>query len=241
MSFNEALKSGSAHFKRNFGSMFATGVVSYVFVFGVLFGTARLILALAPPPKPFDPTAYWHSLATPYQVCWVLGSVLLAWTAQLMAHAGAAWIALRETKGEQGSAWDAVKAVFARLPSLIVLAMLIAVPTFIGGILLIIPGLFVSAIGLMIVPEMIIRNLSLRSAIGSGVRIGLKHVRPVGLVLVLFAAAWLVIWLAIFLAPGTLSPLFGLAVFLLLEGLLSSWVGAILSSICIEYHRLRPA
>lgn len=129
MSFTEALGSGWALFKRNFGSIFGAGVVSYILVLGVLFGTGRVIAAAI---RPIDPATYWRSLAEPYKLCWMLGFVLSAWAPQLMTLAGAAWIALRETKGESVGTLGAVKAVLARLPRLILLALLIGVPAFIG-------------------------------------------------------------------------------------------------------------
>ena len=245
MSFTEASKAGWALFKRNSGSMLGAGVVSYIIVFGVLFGTGRLIAATAA--QPIEPTSYWHSLSWAYRLCWLLGIVLTAWTPQLMTHAGAAWIALQETKRESVSTLGAVKAIVARLPSLILLALLIGVPAFIGGLLLFIPGLIVSAIGVMIVPEMVIGCQKLGAGIRLGIRVGLKRSATTAITLVLAGLAGLlliVVLSKIAFLSGARTPFMFigvLLVFLLVASLTSAWVGAVVSAICIEHHRLSVA
>jgi len=238
MSFTEASKAGWALLKRNFGSILGAGVVSYIIVLGVLFGTGRVIVALAA--QPIEPTSYWHSLSPAYKLCWLLGFVLSAWTPQLMTHAGAAWIALQETKGESVSTLGAVKAIVARLPSLIFLALLIGVPAFIGGLLLVIPGLIVSAIGVMIVPEMVIGCQKLGAGIRLGIRVGRKHAATTGLTLVLAGVGGgllIVVLSSVALSSGVGSSLLFIGVLLLVGSLASAWVGAIVSAICIEHHR----
>lgn len=238
MSFTEASKSGWALLKRNSRAVLGAGVVSYIIVLGVLFGAGQLVIAKAN--QPIEPTSYWHSLSTTYKVCWLLGFVLSAWMPQLMTYAGAAWIALQETKGESASTSGTVRAIVARLPSLILLTLLIGVPAFIGGLLLVIPGLVVSAIGVMIVPEMVIGGRKLGAAIRLGIRVGWKHAATTGLTLVLagVSAAMLFIFLTSIPLPsgvGLALLLFGALMFA--GSVTSAWVGAVISAICIEHHR----
>jgi hypothetical protein len=240
MSFTEASKAGWALLKRNSGSILGAGAVSYTIVFGVLFGTGQLIVATAA--QPIEPTTYWRSLSIPYKLCWLLGFVLSAWTPQLMTHAGAAWVALQETKGESVSTAGTVRAIVARLPRLILLALLIGVPAFIGGLLLVIPGLIASAIGVMIVPETVIGHQKFGAGVSLGIRVGRKYSATTGLTLVLAGLGGLLLFfvlgfISVALPSGAGSVLLSIGVLLLVGILTSAWVGAVVSAICIEHHR----
>ncbi len=232
MTFSKALKLGSALLRRNLVPIFATGLVSYLFIFGVLFAVGRVLrMVIATPGVPFDPTAYWHSLPMSYKLCWLAGFVLTAWTPQLMTHAAAAWTAAREVDSEPIDTSGAVKAAFSRIPALVVLALLIGIPATIGFVL-VLPGLIFSAIGVMIVPEMIIWDLSLGSAIRSGIRVGWKHARPMGLILVVIAAMAVALELV-----ASIYPFWILGAVPLLGALAASWLGSVASAVCVEHQR----
>jgi hypothetical protein len=133
-----------------------------------------------------------------------------------------------------------MRVVLAKLPALILLTMLIGVPALLGS-LLIVPGLFMAAIGVMVVPEMMLRELTLGRAIREGIRVGWKHMTTVGFVLAVVALAGLVTGLIVAPMIALLPPLFSLAAWALLGGLAASVIGATVSAVCIEHHRSSPA
>lgn len=237
MAFGETIRAGSAILKRNFSKILVIGCLSYFFTFALLFGAGRVILLLNDIP---DPTEYWLSLSVAGKLCWLLGFVLAEWLPQLMTHAGAARIALREKNGDPASFPDAMKIVIVKLPSLTLLALLIGVPALIGSLVLVIPGLIVSAIGVMIVPEMILRELPLGQAIREGLRVGWKHLATVGLLLGVVVGAALALSLvvtSVVAVESRMSFVVFMAALALLGALAASVIGATVSAVCIEHHR----
>jgi hypothetical protein len=185
----------------------------------------------------FDPESVWRSMAFHNKLGVLLAFVVTVWTPQLMAHAAAAWVALREANGEPISLSGALRTVFGKLPALILLAFLIGVPAVFGSFLFVIPGIFATAIGVMIVPEMIIRNLSVGPALRAGFRLGKQYIFTMTLPVVAAAAFGIVVFLAVSLISVFAPGIVALAAYPIAGGLASSWLGAIASCVCIEHHR----
>lgn len=186
MSLNQSLPAGGALLRRNFLAIYGVAFLSYVSVPVALFAYGRLIvLTHSTAEGPIDPIAYWRLLGIGGKMSWLLLFVVASWTPQLVTHAAAAWIADRESKGQTGNLSDAVKFAFGKLPSVILLSLGIGVPVLIGSLLFILPGLIVSAVALMIVPEAVMGSHGFLTGIRAGLQAGWRHASEIVVLLLL--------------------------------------------------------
>ncbi len=242
MSLNQAANPGRTLLKQNFGVIFGTGVVSYVFIFGLLFGVGQVWKTFrSDTAQPFDAVAAWHSYPVTLKIGILLVFVLCAWLPQLMTHAGAAWTARAVLRHEDITLVATGKAVFGRLPQLLLLALAIGVPSFIGGLMFVVPGLLVAALGVTVVPQMFIGELRLWPAIRSGMGLSGRRFGKLFLLVLVAVGAGVVVSLVLTslvvfsfdYLPAILAGAAAILALSLSGSLVSSWLGAMVSALCI--------
>jgi hypothetical protein len=212
-------------------------------VFLVLFAVGRLIARshLAQHGDLIDPLQYCHSLDLQSKLYWCIGFEVSAWLPQLMTHGTATYVALQRRSTSTAGVGATLRFVCGHVPAFIGFAMIIAIPVLLGTVAFFVPGLIVSAIALMIVPEKVIGGHRFGDALRFGVRSGRKHLGTVITVLVIVMVIWVVAQsvlsaLSDWIFESRWSVLLSFSLIGVSGSLVASMLGCVLAEISLDDH-----